>query len=194
MDDWSIIVREQAAITLWTLAGSLKPQRIMIAEKIGISQIVSMLMSRSEHLQYVGCKCVIALVFENAKYQITILKENCIDHLIRLLKFDKISTRVKLACIETVGALCVDIAHVNNAVCQASLADKGAIHLLIDIIERSHHEKEIQIEAAHTYACLVLNKQKNDDLLPQLNLNLILDLINTNDLVCLLLSVLNWLD
>ena len=58
MDDWSIIVREQAAITLWTLAGSQKPQRKLIAEKIGISQIISMLMSKSEKLQYVGCKCM----------------------------------------------------------------------------------------------------------------------------------------
>ena len=147
MEDWSIIVREQAANALWTLAGSLKPQRIMIAEKIGISQIISMLMSRSEKLQYVGCKCVIALVFENLKYQNIILKENCVDHLIRLLKFgNQISNRVTLACIETVGALCVDIAHVNNHTAQASLIDKGAIELLINLIENNKEDKEIQIE------------------------------------------------
>jgi hypothetical protein len=184
MDDWSIIVREQAANTLWTLAGSLKPQRIMIAEKIGISQIISMLMSRSEKLQYVGCKCVISLVFENLKYQNIILKENCVDHLIRLLKFDKISSRVTLACIETIGALCVDIAHVNNTLAQSILIDKGAIEILTNIIENNKIEKEVQIEAAHTYACLVLNKQ-NDDLETSLNINLILNLIKTEDLVIL---------
>lgn len=114
MEDWSIVVREQAAYTLWTLAGSQKPQRKLIAEKIGISQIISMLMSKSEKLQYVGCRCMIALVLENITLQNQILKENGIDPLIRLLKLDKTSNRVILATVETIGALCVDIAHVNN--------------------------------------------------------------------------------
>ena len=40
MEDWSILVREQAAFTLWALAGVKKSQRKMIAEKIGIQQIL----------------------------------------------------------------------------------------------------------------------------------------------------------
>ena len=76
MEDWSIIVREQAAITLWTLAGTDKPQRKAIAEKIGIPQIISMLMSKSEKLQYVGCKCMIALVLEDVHFQNQILSDN----------------------------------------------------------------------------------------------------------------------
>ena len=142
-----------------------------------------MLMSRSEKLQYVGCKCVIALVFENLKYQNIILKENCVDHLIRLLKFgNQISNRVTLACIETVGALCVDIAHVNNHTAQASLIDKGAIELLINLIENNKEDKEIQIEAAHSYACLVLNRRV-DETDMKLNINLILSLIKIDNLV-----------
>ena len=58
-------MREQAACTLWALAGSQKPRRKLIAEKIGILQIIIMLLSKSDKLQYVGCKCVIALVLEN---------------------------------------------------------------------------------------------------------------------------------
>lgn len=40
MEDWPILVREQAALTLWTLAGIKITQRKMIAEKIGIQQIM----------------------------------------------------------------------------------------------------------------------------------------------------------
>lgn len=40
MEDWSILVREQAALTLWTLAGSKKSQRKSIAERIGLQQIL----------------------------------------------------------------------------------------------------------------------------------------------------------
>lgn len=182
MEDWSIIVREQAASTLWTLAGSQKPQQKAIAEKIGIPQIISMLMSKSERLQYVGCKCMIALVLENLSLQNQILKENGVDTLIRLLKMEKTSHRVIMAIVETIGALCVDIAHVNNELTQQELADKGAIELLIRLLQKPPN-KQIQVETAHAIACLILNKPNDEALNERLNIPLILDLIKIDDLV-----------
>lgn len=182
MEDWSIIVREQAAVTLWTLAGTQKPQRKLIAEKVGISQIISMLMSKSEKLQYVGAKCVISLVLENISYQNLILKENGIDPLIRLLKLEKTTHRVILAVVETIGALCVDIAHVNNDKTQRELAEKGAINLLLQILENPP-TKFIQIETAHAIACLILNRPKDLYINRRLDIKIILDLIDTDELV-----------
>lgn len=182
MEDWSIIVREQAAITLWTLAGIQKPQRRAIAEKIGSSQIMSMLMSKSEKLQYVGCKCMIALVLENVTYQNLILKENGTDPLIRLLRMEKTSSRVILAILETLAALCVDIAHVNNLRTQTDLSEKGAIDLVMNILNNPP-SKYIQIETAYALACLILNRPNIEAVKGKLNIQLILDLINTDDLV-----------
>jgi hypothetical protein len=183
MDDWSIVVREQAAYTLWTLAGNQKAQRKEIAEKIGTSQIISMLMSKSERLQYVGCKCVISLVLENQSYQNQMLNENGIDPLLRLIKIEKLEKmnhRVILAAIETIGALCVDIAHVNNERLQNELVEKGAIDILLHILDNPP-SKFIQIETAHALACLVLNNKRNDELSTNIDIEMILNLIHTED-------------
>ncbi len=185
MVDWSIIVREQAAITLWTLAGTHKPQRKVIAEKIGIPQIISMLMSKSEKLQYVGCKCMIALVQEDVTYQNQILDENGIDPLIRLLRTDKTSNRVVLAIFETIAALCVDIAHVNNKFTQLELYEKGAIDIILQILNNppaKYDHSFIQIETSHALACLILNRPTEPEIEEQINIKLILSLIKTDDL------------
>lgn len=186
MEDWSIVVREQAAITLWTLAGTDKPQRKSIAEKIGIPQIISMLMSKSEKLQFVGCKCMIALVLEDAAYQNQILKENGIDPLIRLLRTDKTSNRVILAIFETIGALCVDIAHVNNKLTQNELMEKGAIDIILSILNNpppKYNHQFIQIEISNALACLILNRQMEPEVEEMINIRAILSLIQTGDLV-----------
>lgn len=184
MEDWSIIIREQAAITLWALAGDQKPQRKAIAEQIGISQIISLLLSKSEKLQYVGCRCMIALVLENVNNQNKILNESGIDPLIRLLKSDKTSHRVIAAAVDTIGALCVDIAHVNNELTQTELIDKGALELLTNLMEKPFN-KEIQISTAHALSCLLLNQsdEKLIDTHYTLNLQSMLTLIDTDDLV-----------
>ena len=181
MEDWSIIVREQAAQTLWTLAGSNKPQQKNIAEKLGIPQIISMLMSKSESLQFVGCKSLIALVTEDIIYQNQVLKENGIDTLIRLLKSSKTSHRVIMAIVETIGALCVDIAHVNNRMTQDELTEKGAIEFLVNLLHKPPN-KYIQIETIHAIACLILNRPNEESLNEKLNLELILNFIKTDDL------------
>jgi hypothetical protein len=185
MEDWSVIVREQSAITLWALAGSLKPQRKQIAERIGIQQIVNMIMAKSEKLQYVGAKCMISLVIESRHYQNIILKENGVDSLIKLLRAENSSHRVLLSVVETVGAMCVDIAHVNNRLAQNELAEKEAGTLLLELV-RNPPSKLVQIEATHALACLMLNKRPQDDEDNPIHLDVsyVVDLIDTDDLVC----------
>ena len=51
---WSIEVKEQGACALWSLAGQTKTQQKDIAERIGISQLIEVLLLNSEKLQYVG--------------------------------------------------------------------------------------------------------------------------------------------
>lgn len=182
MEDWSIIVREQSALTLWALAGSLRPQRKLIAEKIGIQQIVNMLMAKSEKLQFVGAKCMISLILENKQYQNMILKENGVDPLIKLLKLESASHRVILGVVETIGAMCVDIAHVNNYVAQDELNAKETISLLLEMMNNPP-SRIIQIEATHAIACMLLNRGGDEEIKVDLDIKLIVDLIKTDDLV-----------
>ena len=46
-------MKEQAACTLWALAGHTRPQQKKIAEYIGIAGIIDLIV-KSERLQYVG--------------------------------------------------------------------------------------------------------------------------------------------
>jgi len=48
------VVKEQGACALWAIAGHTKPQQLLIAQKIGVTQIIDMLLLKSESLQYVG--------------------------------------------------------------------------------------------------------------------------------------------
>ena len=48
------MVKEQGACALWAIAGHTKPQQRDIAEKVGVTQIIDMLLLKSEQLQYVG--------------------------------------------------------------------------------------------------------------------------------------------
>ena len=51
---WSMEVKEQGACSLWALAGQTKTQQKDIANRIGIPQLIDMLLLNSEKLQYVG--------------------------------------------------------------------------------------------------------------------------------------------
>ena len=51
---FSMEVKEQAACALWALAGQTKTQQKYIAERIGIQQLIEILLRDSEKLQYVG--------------------------------------------------------------------------------------------------------------------------------------------
>jgi hypothetical protein len=51
---FSMEVKEQAACALWALAGQTKAQQKNIANRIGIQQLIEILLRDSERLQYVG--------------------------------------------------------------------------------------------------------------------------------------------
>ena len=51
---WSMEVKEQGACSLWALAGQTKTQQKEISERIGVPQLIDMLLLQSEKLQYVG--------------------------------------------------------------------------------------------------------------------------------------------
>lgn len=47
-------VKEQGACSLWALAGQTKTQQKDISTRIGVPQLIDMLLLQSEKLQYVG--------------------------------------------------------------------------------------------------------------------------------------------
>lgn len=142
-----------------------------------------MLLSKSDKLQYVGCKCIIALVLENITNQKLISKENTIEILLKLLRSEKTSLHVVLAIVQTIAALCVDVAHVNNTETQNELMEKGAFEILIPILEEPP-SKDIQIETAHTIACLLLGNTKTEEYVNnKLDLTIIMKLFNQEDRV-----------
>ena len=140
-----------------------------------------MLLSKSEELQYVGCKCIIALVLENIYNQRMIAKENTIEILLKLLRSEKTGLKVINVIVQTIAALCVDAASVNNSDVQIELMEKGAFDILIPILERPP-SKDIQIETAHTIACLLLGNTRTEEYVNnKLDLNIIMNLLDEED-------------
>ena len=73
--------------------------------------------------------------------------------------------------------------HVNNAETQMELAEKGAFEILINLLEDPPN-KSIQIETAHTIACLLLCNPHNETYLNnKLDMNIILNLLDEPDKV-----------
>ena len=51
---FSVEVKEQAALALWSLAGQTSSQQREIAESIGIPMLIEILLRDSDKLQFVG--------------------------------------------------------------------------------------------------------------------------------------------
>jgi len=51
---FSVEVKEQSALALWSLAGQTKSQQREIAESIGIPMLIEILLRDSDKLQFVG--------------------------------------------------------------------------------------------------------------------------------------------
>ena len=140
-----------------------------------------MLLSKSEGLQYVACKCIIAFVSENLENQLLIAKENTIEILLKLLKNEKKNLKVVLVILQTISSLCVDIAMVNNKKTQLELIDKGAFDILIPLLE-NHSNNNVKIGAFHGIACILLGNPISESFLcNKLKLNKVLDLLNEED-------------
>lgn len=154
----------------------------------------SMVISKSEKLQFVGAKCIQSLAFENAYYQKIILAENGAEQLIRLLKQQSVSDEVTLATVEAISALCIDIAHVNNEQAQTELCERETIKILLDLMDKKSFQiaslppsnyvsRWILIETAYALACLILQREKDEMVEKRLNIRFIIDLIETENLV-----------
>lgn len=157
-----------------------------------------MVMCKSEKLQYVGAKCMQSLALENAYYQNALLKESGAEQLMRLLKLERPSDRVVLATVETIAAMCIDIAHVSNERAQNELCERGALKSLLDLIDseglvgssyedadaasRYNMSRCIVIETAYALACLLLHRDKDELVEDRLDLRFIVGLIDTDNL------------
>ena len=101
-------IREQAAFTLWALGGQIKSQQRYVAQCFGTSQIVTMLLSNSERLQFIALSAVIALAEEDEKNQNKLYRDNLLGPLLRLLKqYQQLSHRVLLVLVQVFGILCI---------------------------------------------------------------------------------------
>ncbi|PIK39875.1 hypothetical protein BSL78_23293 [Apostichopus japonicus] len=179
---WALDVKEQAACTLWALAGHTRPQQKMIAECIGISGIIDLIV-KSERLKHVGCKATIALTRESFDYQNKIKEENGILPLVRILRSTKTSERVLLTVIQALGALCLGVANRNNKVTQEKISEEGAINTLVQLLLASRNEY-IRVEIAITLGCIILGNKKNQELLldeSAFSVHLLLDLLYSTD-------------
>ncbi|XP_033640039.1 ankyrin and armadillo repeat-containing protein-like isoform X1 [Asterias rubens] len=177
---WALDVKEQAACGLWALAGHTRPQQKMIAEFIGISGIIDLIV-KSEKLQYVGCMAMIALTRASSDNQNRIEKENGILPVVRILRSSKTSERVLHTVIKALGTLCVGVANVNNPITQRKIAEEYTISTLVSIF-RSTSNEYIQVEIANTLACIILGNKDNQELLkqePQFEMQLLLNLLHS---------------
>ncbi|XP_077978159.1 ankyrin and armadillo repeat-containing protein-like [Glandiceps talaboti] len=162
---WTQEVKEQGACTLWALAGHTTRQQKMIAEKIGIAQLIDMLLlMKSEKLQYVGGMAMIALCRTNIVNQNRIKEENGILPVIRVLRSHKTSERVLLTVIRCLGTLCVGVAHRSNHVTQGKIAEENAISTLVQLLATTSKEI-VKVEVAISLACIILCNRDNQALL-----------------------------
>ncbi|XP_071948397.1 ankyrin and armadillo repeat-containing protein-like [Antedon mediterranea] len=184
---WSLDVKEQAACTLWALAGDTTTQQRMIAEGIGISGIIDLIV-KSEKLQFVGCMAMIALTRANIGHQLKFKEEEGILPLVRILRSSKTSERVLLTVIRSLGTLCSGVAHCNNKAMQAKIAEENTIQTLAQLLRASNNDM-IKVEIAITLGYIMLGNKENEVLLknePAFNISLLLDLQKSDDqMVCL---------
>ncbi|XP_063964781.1 ankyrin and armadillo repeat-containing protein-like isoform X3 [Lytechinus pictus] len=179
---WALDVKEQAACSLWALAGSTRRQQKEIAQYIGISGIIDLIV-KSERLQYVACKAMIALTRESFDNQNEIKKENGILPLVRILRSSKTIERVLMTVIKALGTLCIGVANRNNPVTQNKIAEEGAIGTLVGIL-RSSSNPHIKVEIAVTLGAIILGNRSNQKLLeeePMFSIHLLLQLMNEKD-------------
>uniref|UniRef100_A0A2K6LKT7 Ankyrin and armadillo repeat containing n=1 Tax=Rhinopithecus bieti TaxID=61621 RepID=A0A2K6LKT7_RHIBE len=152
---FQIDVKEQGAIALWALAGQTLKQQKYMAEQIGYSFIINMLLSPSAKMQYVGGEAVIALSKDSRMHQNQICEGNGIAPLVRLLRISTIAEGTLLSVIRAVGSICIGVAHTSNPVSQQFVVDENAFPVLIQLL-RNHPSPNIKVEVAFSLACIVL--------------------------------------
>jgi len=77
---FSVEVKEQSALALWSLAGQTKSQQREIAESVGIPMLIEILLRDSDKLQFVGMlihhmiTCTVGLCNVSHKINYLVLK------------------------------------------------------------------------------------------------------------------------
>ena len=90
----AVFVHVAGASALWALAGVTRHQQQRIASMIGINILVDMLMLKSETLQFIAGRAIIALTTENIENQNKIVAGGGVQPLVRLLRSAKTSEKV----------------------------------------------------------------------------------------------------
>ncbi|XP_029461858.1 LOW QUALITY PROTEIN: ankyrin and armadillo repeat-containing protein [Rhinatrema bivittatum] len=181
-------VKEQCAKTFWALAGQKVKQQKYMAEQIGYSSIVDMLLLPSDIMQYIGGQAVIALSKDSRYSQDKICHENGIAPLVRLLRSSKVAVGTLLCIIRALGTLCVGVAHTSNRNSQEKIAEENGLLALTHLL-RTHNSLQIKVEAACTLACVVLmnnNLQTDLHTIVGFNYTGVIELLQASDKdVCL---------
>lgn len=159
---WSDTVQEKGATALWCLAGQHPLQQRRIAELIGCKQIIEMLISKSNILQNIGCQAVVAWSRNSRKSQELLVDNKVVPPLIRLLRLERTAKYVLLAVVSAVNSLCIGVAHVNCIKAQKSVAEEGAIEILLERIWRLSHDKPMQVDLFHCLSCVVTGCSENE--------------------------------
>uniref|UniRef100_H2ZMU6 Ankyrin and armadillo repeat-containing protein n=1 Tax=Ciona savignyi TaxID=51511 RepID=H2ZMU6_CIOSA len=165
---WSDTVKERGACALWALAGSHPEQQRAVALQIGTKQMMEMLISKSETLQYLGCQGVAAISRNSLGGQNLLVEDGIVAALVRLLRLDHTTRKVVMAVMHAINNMCVGIAHLNNKRSQELIAEEGAIELLMDKVWQTSRDETMQVDLVHCLACLVTGCTENEDKLNEL--------------------------
>ncbi|GAB1601052.1 hypothetical protein Ahia01_000383400 [Argonauta hians] len=159
-------VREQGMCALWTLAGHTRPQQKIVAETIGIPNIMKMLLHiKSEKLLLVGCLSAIGLVKEDMVQQKQLVDAEVLPQLVRLLHNKQLAHRVTAMVVKLLGVLCIGVAYTNNQFVQSKMAQEGTIPVLVQLLDQVCTAVEMTVEVVTTLACIVLHNTTNQQIL-----------------------------
>nr|XP_014966019.2 ankyrin and armadillo repeat-containing protein isoform X5 [Macaca mulatta] len=145
---FQIDVKEQGAIALWALAGQTLKQQKYMAEQIGYSFIINMLLSPSAKMQYVGVAHT-----SNPVSQQFVVDENAFPVLIQLLRNHpspniKVEVAFSLACIV-----------LGNDVLQKDLHENEGFEYA-DVLYLLHStEKDICLRAGYALTLFAFNNR-----------------------------------
>nr|CAB3221644.1 ankyrin and armadillo repeat-containing protein [Phallusia mammillata] len=182
---WSDEVKECGACALWALAGNHPEQQRAIAERIGTSQIIDMLLIKSDTLHLIGCQAVAAWGWKSSSSQSRLSRDNTIPPLIRLLRLERSTRKVVMATLDALNNMCIGVAHINNKQTQLLIAEEGAIELLLNRVWRTSRDETMQVCLLHYLACLVSGCQENEEKLNDLDgfgFEIILEILNSANL------------
>lgn len=156
---FQVDIQEQAAASLWALAGQTARQQKLVAELIDNTYIRGFLLSSSDKLQYIGCQMAIALCRDSCAHQDEFCKLNGVLCLVTLLQVPEISQKTLLSAIKALGFLCVGVALTANQKSQNIICQEKAIPILLRIL-KVNEDLKVKVQVVQTLARVLLGNQK----------------------------------